>query len=343
MKLTITDVAKAANVSKSTVSKVINNHPSIPYETKQRIQKIMDDLNYIPNSMAQSLAQNSSYNISIIIDVSKRTYFLNQFFYNILGGAESISSSRNYEVTICNVNSMDSNEDFLNRFVYNRKSAGIIIPSSVANKNILQKLNDCNFPYVVIGQPTKSSQISNLSWVDINNTVAGELATEHLIEQGCKRIAFIGGKKDEPIAFSRLTGYKNVLLNLKIAENKQYIKEGNSDENSGYNLMEELFVLPEQPEAIICVNNFVAYGALKSIKQHGLRIPEDISIVTFDNYPLAPYTTPTLTCLDIDTFELGVIATTMLINKIEDPDSSNTINLISPKLLVRESTKKSEK
>lgn len=116
------------------------------------------------------------------------------------------------------------------------------------------------------------------------------------------------------------------------------IKEGNSDKESGYRLMLELLTDFPQIDALICVNNFVAFGALQALKEKGLFIPKDIGVVTFDNEPFSAYTTPALTCLDVDTFQLGELAAQITMKKIENPNLQNEMTLVSPKLIIRESS-----
>ncbi|OPJ60322.1 LacI family DNA-binding transcriptional regulator [Clostridium oryzae] len=335
MKITINDIARAANVSKSTVSKVINDDQSISEKTKLKVKDIMKELNYIPNNLARQLAHQSSFNIGLLVDVKKREYFLNPFFYNIIGGVENVVGEKNYELTISNINSLESNEEFLNRLVYSKKVDGIIIPASIINESIICKLKDLNFPYVLIGQP---KNFADVSWVDVNNTVGGELATTHLINEGYKNIAFIGGKSNEIISFNRLQGYRNVLSRLDFDKANYCIKEGNSDKESGYGLTLELLTDFPQIDALICVNNFVAFGALQALKEKGLFIPKDIGVVTFDNEPFSAYTTPALTCLDVDTFQLGELAAQIIMKKIENPNLQNEMTLVSPKLIIRESS-----
>ncbi|NSB33482.1 LacI family DNA-binding transcriptional regulator [Clostridium saccharoperbutylacetonicum] len=336
MKVTINDIAHAANVSKSTVSKFINNHKSISESTKLKVRNIMKELNYIPNNSARQLARQNSFNIGLLVDISRKEYFLDFFFYNIIGGVESIVGINNYELTLSNINSLECKAEFLNRLIYSKKVDGIIIPTSIVNSEIISKLNGLNFPYVLIGQPKEFK--NSTSWVDVNNTVGGELATCHLIEQGYKNIAFIGGRSNEIISFNRLLGYKNILSKLNFTKNNLYIKEGNSDKESGYELTLQLLSDFPEIDAILCINNYVAFGVLKALKEKGLNSPTDIGIVTFDNEPFSAYTTPSLTCLDVDTFKLGEVAAEILMKKIQNPNSQNEITLISPKLLIRESS-----
>ncbi len=336
MKTTINDIAKAANVAKSTVSKVLNDAPTISEATKQKVRAIMKELQYTPSSIATQLARQSSMNIGFLMNFDRKDDFLNPFFYSLLGGAESVTFEHQYELTISNINKRDN--DFMNQYVYSKKLDGMLINPSVLDKDIVQELERLAFPFVIVGKP-RENYGSGITWVDIDNNAGGSMAAHHLLEQGYSRVAFLGSKPEDQISDSRLTGYLNVVSALPgAAKNDEYIRLGGADESHGYRMMNELLDLKLRPDSIICVNNFVAFGALKAARDRGVRVPEELGIVTFDNYPLAPYTTPAITALDIDTFNLGVLATKALFGKIKQHEPGPQFQSIKPELIVREST-----
>ncbi len=333
MKVTINDIAKAANVAKSTVSKVLNDAPTIPDETKRRVRAIMKELNYTPSSIATQLARQSSFTIGFIMDVDHKDDFLNPFFYSMLGGAESEICKHRYEMTISNIGSL-SEDDFIARYVHSKKLDGMLVHTTVLTPNRVEQLNKLGFPYVVIGQPREQADVT---FVDIDNNAGGKMAATHLLKQGYKRIAFIGGVPGEAISHSRLLGYRNVMSALDPGHDDRYIRLGKADEENGHKQMADLLDLPEPPDAVICVNNYVAFGALKAATLRNLSVPRDLGIVTFDNYPLAPYTSPALTALDNDTFGLGVLASRILFDMMNQKPVQSSY-LLQPKLIVRDSS-----
>jgi len=335
-KITINDIAKAAKVAKSTVSKVLNDSPTIPEATKQKIREIMRQMNYIPSSSAIMLAKQSSFNIGLLVDLSRKNDFLNQSFYNIIGGIETVVGLLDYELTIGNA-SAGSENSFMKRLVLNKKVDGLIMDNSILTESIALQLNELRFPFVSIGGLAK---VDSVSWVDIDNTLGAEMIVEHLALQGYTRIAFIGGVANEPIFTNRYTGFVKALRKFDKPIDAEYVKNGPADEANGYRLAHELLAMDNPPDAFVCMSNFAAFGALKAVREIGLTIPHEIGIVTFDDYPLAPYTTPPLTCLHIDTFELGVTAGTMLKERIADHGKPVEVRLIDPTLIVRESTRK---
>ncbi|MBC2579517.1 LacI family DNA-binding transcriptional regulator [Clostridium sp. DJ247] len=339
MNVTIHDIAKIAKVSASTVSRVINDNPSISEETKKRIRAIMKELNYTPNSIGKQLAKQSSFTVGFLINTESNDVVLDPFFYDIINGSQSIILPKNFDITICDITYLKPDENILSKFVYSKKADGLIIHVSIINKKIIEQLNELNYPYVIIGKPKENASIS---WVDADNITAGEIATKHLIEQGYRKIAFIGGTKNEPISSNRIKGYKNILSQLNVKQDTKYIKETVGIKIDGYADMMSLLNLDNPPDSVICINNYAAFGALEALNQKGLNIPKDIGIVTFDDFPLAPYTTPQLTALRIDTFELGKLAGEILMKKIEDSRVKSEIKIVLPQLIIRESSLKNK-
>ncbi|MCX8129869.1 MAG: LacI family transcriptional regulator [Clostridia bacterium] len=337
MAVTIKDIAKIAGVSISTVSKVINDSPTIPDTTKNRIRKIMEEQKYYPNRIARSFVQQSSNIIGIFMELKRSDAFLNPYLYEILGGIEVIAHENGYLLNLSNVSSLVNGKNALDKIVMEKRVDGLILHVASINKSIVQKLEDLNFPYIVIGQPNFES---NACWIDINNKLAGEIATSHLLDEGYKRIAFIGGTTDDAITTKRQQGYISVLQTNGMGINKAYIKEGDSTAEDGFRLMNELLDLPKIPDSVVCASNFIAFGAMQAIKKKKLSVPKDIAVIGFDNYPLSQYTEPELSVVDIDVFELGVHAANALMNKLKNPSLQVQYNMLSPNLIVRDSSKR---
>ena len=335
MNATIKDIAKAAGVSPSTVSRVVNDSPLISEETKIKIRKLMKEMNYTPNMIAKQLATQNSFNVGFLINTDSKECFMDPFFYEMVGGIQSVLSAKGYELSLCNIKYIESNDNFISRFISSKKVDGLIIHVSIMNKKVAAKLNSLDFPYVVIGQPEENLDVS---WVDINNFKAGEIAVNHLITQNYKNIAFIGGTLDESVSLNRKNGYLNALKESAFIQKDYYMKESMGTQEDGYNIMKDLLNLVDPPDAVIGINNFTTFGALTAIKESNLKIPEDIALVTFDDHPIAPYTTPTLTSLNININELGVFAADMLMDLISKKIKGKKAIIISPELSIRESS-----
>lgn len=336
-KITIKEVAKVAGVSISTVSKVINDAPTISDATKKRIKEIMSELNYYPNNIARSFVQQSSKNIGVIMESKKHFAFINSHIFEILGGIEGVLSENGYTLTLLNATYLGDNSEPYERIIMEKRVDGLIIQVANLNKTLCKKMDAMNFPYIVIGQPHFES---NMCWIDINNKSAGEIAANHLISEGYQKIAYVGSDAVDGINFNRQNGYLSSLTKHNIPILEEYIMSGDTSTENSTKMMDTLLSLQNPPDSVICLNNFVAFGVIKAIKEHGLQIPDDVAVITFDNYPLSMYTEPQLTVVDNDVFELGTHAANALLNKINNPNLQMQYSMLSPTLIIRESTRK---
>ncbi|MCZ8520753.1 MULTISPECIES: LacI family DNA-binding transcriptional regulator [Paenibacillus] len=330
-KVTINDIARAANVAKSTVSKVMNDAPTVSPDTKRRVRAIMKQMNYTPSSIATQLARRSSSTIGLLVDLSRKADFLNHFFYTIIGGIENVAGPLHYELTISNIQSAGE-DNFMNRLVRGRKVDGLIMEKSILTREQLEELIALQFPFVSIGAIADAPDVSS---VDIDNKLGAQMLTEHLLGQGCRRLAFLGGDPSDSIFESRRSGFAGSLEQHGL-QGSVACGEGTVPE--GYRLMRERLASGEIPDGVVCISNYIAFGVLQAVQERGLRIPEDICIVTFDDYPLAPYTTPPLTCLLLDTFELGAEAASMLMERMDGSPCPVENRLITPTLIPRQSS-----
>lgn len=299
----------------------------------------MQELNYYPNNIARSFVQQNSKNIGIVMELKRHYAFNNSHIYEILGGIESVLSDNGYTLTLLNTHSLGNNLDAYEKLIREKRVDGMIIHVSPLIKSLSERMDSLNFPYIVIGEPDFDS---NLCWIDINNKSAGEIAVNHLISEGYRKIAFIGSTTTDNICANRLKGYHSALEKHNIPVCAEYIKHNpHSVENSDA-LVQELLNLSSPPDSIICLNNFIASKVITAIKKRGLRIPQDIALVSFDNYPLAMFTEPQLTVVDNDVFELGTHAANILLNKIASPNLQMQYSMLSPNLIVRESSLKNK-
>ncbi|WP_139903140.1 LacI family DNA-binding transcriptional regulator [Clostridium thermarum] len=332
MATTIRDIAKLAGVSISTVSRVISDSPRISDETKKRIREILKETNYVPNSTAKQLVMKSNFNIGFLFNSHSSNVLVDFYFYNMIGGLQSVVLSNNYELTICDFSYLDPSENLLERFVYNRKVDGVILHVSMVNAEIISKLNEIDFPYVIIGNPNIDIEST---WVDFDNTTAGELACERLYERGYKKVAFIAGSKEEVISNQRIEGYKKCLKKLKVEVDPQYIINTMGTDVDGYESLKKLLSLESPPDAVISINNYTAFGAIRAINELSIKVPEELGVIAFDNFPLAPYISPALTSIDIDTFKLGERASELLMEKVKNSCKHHKYEKIVPNIILR--------
>lgn len=332
MAVTIKDVAKNAGVSTATVSRVINGSSLIPPETSEKVRKIMLNMEYHPNSIARSFAHQSTYTIALIVDFDNTDAFNNPFFYQIQYGIEKVLSSRGYYLMIVNEKTLINHETALNKLIFEKRVDGVIFPASLLKKSLVKRMEKDKFPFIVIGEPEEAFSVN---WVDINNKMAGEIAAEHLIKNKYEKIAFISGSLKDIFNKNRLNGYLAALKKHNINLSRDLSIEGASTQEDGYRIMNMLLESESKPDAVVVTNNITAFGALKAIKEKGYRVPEDIGLISFDRYPVAEFSEPNMTTVDIDVYDLGIQAATMLLKEIEMPSESLQNSLLSVNLISR--------
>jgi len=335
MGVTIKDVARIAGVDPSTVSRVIADSPRISKKTKEKVIKVMEELDFHPNAIARSLASRSTKTIGVIMPLSSEKIFINPFFTEVMRGISTSSLKRGYDILFSTGGSSDEEYITTSRIVNERRIDGLILLTSRIQDKTIDDLIRRKLPFVVIGKPSK---LENVNWVDNDNQEACYNATEHLIKQGHRNIGFIGGDFTYVFMCERFKGYKRALDHYNIRFNKEYLSLGDFLEEGGYSAMKKLLELNSIPTAIVAADDLMAFGAMRAIKEHGLSIPEDIAIVGFNDTPLANFTDPTLSSVEIFVHELGYNASEILINHLEHPSEQKNHIIIQTNLKVRKSS-----
>lgn len=338
MGATIRDVARLAGVSHSTVSRVLNNKGVISEETKQRIYAAMEELKYVPNDFARSFASGSPHTIALVIDVDNASDYANNFFNNTVFGIETAAHRSGYNLMVANGSEDFGGTDGIERLVSGKRIDGIVFPQSIVNPGFLQRLEELQFPNVILGRPEDMSLESD--WVDINNTQAGALATRHLLGNGYRRIAFVSDGDDKVFNQDRIEGYRRELAAEGIAPDDTLVIHGKADHESGCECAGKLLERADRPHAIICSNDRMALGVLRTAKAMGICVPKELGIVCCDNTVVTELAQPNITSIDVDTFELGLQVAETLINRIENSAASVRQILLSTRIIERESTAK---
>ena len=327
---TIKDVAREAGASISTVSKALNGSYTISAETTEHIKQVAARLGYRPNARAQMLARKATRSIVFLAEFGKNTAFENPHMFEILSGAESALREKDYAVTLQHCNTKDVCH--LSKEIMNRKSAdGLLIHASVVTKELSLMLSREEVPHMIIGKPDFTN---NLCWIDNDNSLSGELAARKLKELGHKKILLIAGLEDDHISEDRCKGIRIGLGSLELAA----VFRGFPTIEEGRRMGLEALELPERATAVICTNNFLAVGCLRAFARQNVKVPEDMSLITFDDYPFAKFTDPPLTTVSIDLHDLGVQAGKMLMVKIRKPSLHVQSYSTLPTLIERQST-----
>ncbi|WP_455660826.1 LacI family DNA-binding transcriptional regulator [Pradoshia sp.] len=335
MAVTIKDVAKKANVAPSTVSRVIADSPSISDKTKRKVRKVMKELGYHLNANARNLVTKTTKTIGIVLKHSARYSLHNPFFQEVLRGIGSYCRGEGYSLCITTGDSEKAIFEDVIQMVEGRRVDGLIILYSRKEDEMLHYLLQKEFPFVVVGHPGK--KYSGVTYVDNDNQKAAKDLTEFLLFLHHKHIAFFGGVLEYDVVSDRLKGYKEALKSAGIRFSPDYVKPLSYSRKDGMAAIEELYALPEPPTAYIALDIDYAIILTGLLARKNLRIPEDASIVCFNNYEVADYTTPSLTTMEIHTYELGIEAAKYVIELILNPQAIEKNVLIPTRIIERES------
>lgn len=334
MGVTIKDVAKAAGVSISTVSKVINGHYSISDETQERVRQVIRELNYYPSASAQSFAKGATRTIIALTDLGPNITFSNPHMFEIIAGMEGALRSRGYRLVLCGAQPSTACE-MAEEFISRRSADALAIHVSIMTHQLAALLMRTHFPHIVLGKPTFDSQVC---WIDINNISSGLIAASHLAQEGYQRIAFLGGQDHDRNSVDRLEGIRQGLESVGLYLDDQYIWQGDSTPADGLLMADKLLSREPLPDAVVCANNYIALGCVSAIREHGLEIPKQLAVMTFDDHPFSQIMEPPLTVVDIDVRGMGSQAGKFLMDMIRHPNTQVQTYVTTSNLMIREST-----
>lgn len=332
---TLKEVAKEAGVSITTVSRVINGSSKVNGKTRERVQKAMLQLDYQPNRVAQRLRTSGGRSklLGLIIpDIQ------NQFYSNIVRGIEDVTYGHDYAVILCNSDENPNKERFYLEVLRSESVDGIILPPIHQFGEEIENLIDLGIPIVCVDRKLMRK---NVDTVVIGNEKGGYDAVSHLVELGHKKIAILTSSLQFSSFNERQKGYERALKENGIEIDKRLIKEGDPRSlDIARSLTEELLNLEEPPTAIFATNNLMTLGALEALNKLNYQIPEDISIIGFDDLPWAKAISPPLTVVKQPAYEMGQKAAELFFKRVEDPLGERVEVELEAKLIIRQSTAK---
>ncbi|WP_026887256.1 LacI family DNA-binding transcriptional regulator [Clostridium beijerinckii] len=330
MSVTIKDIAKLANVSHTTVSRALNNSPYINEETKVKIIALAKELNYVPNYSAKSLVLLKSYVIGVFFSsISEGTS--DTFFHEIIRGVNNVID-KEYNLVIRGIDDYQ-----YSHLIDNRNFDGIIVVSQSKNDDeFIQTILEKNIPTVVINRYIENEGIVNIMSDDTKGVYD---AVTYFIENNHRKIALLQGNKEFESTVYRKRGYIRALEDNNIPINEEYILSGRYDLKSGYENMKKLLELENRPTAVFCANDDIGVGAMKAIVETGLKVPEDISIIGFDDSNFCNYVTPPLTSVRKDSLAMSEYGGRNLLNIIKNKEVDKEKVYIQSQLVVRKSVK----
>jgi DNA-binding LacI/PurR family transcriptional regulator len=336
MGITIKDIAGKVGVSPSTVSRVLNNKGNISVKKRQEIFNISREMNYHPNNLARNFAKRRTGMIGLVINAADSVRFSNAFFSRSVFAIERVLQVKGYGLMITNDIEVPRASSPITKMVYEKHIDGLILPSGAVKKELIEQLKAEAFPFVVLGKPDILRK--DCSWVDVDNVYGASRAAAHLVEGGYKRAAFVANNLKTVFVQDRLEGFRAGLKEHGIILPDPYILDCADQDSACTELVSRLLKTKPSPDAFLCCDNILALNTMRAVKSLGLSIPNDIGIVTFDNYPLAEYTDPALTAVDVDTFHLGEEAAEILLKNICTENRVNQYTLLSTTMILRKSS-----
>lgn len=334
-RLNIDKVAKLAHVSRSVVSRVLNNHPNVSNEAKTRVLKIVQEYNYRPNAVARSLATNNTYQISVLTSRFGEESLGNGYWTLLYLGIFEECIRRGYYVRL-SFYSSSMNKELLDLILNEHQLDGIICLNEEVTEFTLKTLSK-KVPMVLVGHNPNYPEICS---VDVDNYEGAYKAVQHLVGLGHTKIGGIFGDQNIEETMHRIDGYKKALADGGVDIYSDYISVGGYSQKNGYQTMQKW--IPQHPEmtAVFCASDTLAMGALLALKENNMSVPEQFSVVGFDGLPISGYMIPPLTTVGQPTYGKGKEAARLLIKKIKDQASEVTHQNLQPELIIRESTAK---
>ena len=330
-RVTIKDIAHEAGVSFGTISNVINGNVTVRPATRKRVLDAIRALGYQPSMLARSLRQNRTAMIGMVIpDIT------NPFFPAVVRGVEDVAFQNSFRLVLCNTdNDSDKEEAYLRELQSYRTAGLILIPSEHSNSRIRQAATlSSNVPAVCLDRCPENWTGDS---VTVNNIEGVFAATNHLVRLGHRAIAMIIGSLQLRNAIARLEGFRSAMKKAKLQVNPEYVQEGRFDRSSGYEKMRILLQQRPQPTAVVCGNDLIALGVLSALRDAGLRCPQDVSVVGFDDIEVTGLTNPSLTTVFQPGYQMGARGAALLIKRMQAPHHPAQNIVLPTELKVRHS------
>ncbi|MDY2946318.1 MAG: substrate-binding domain-containing protein [Mannheimia varigena] len=327
---TMKDIARLAKVSTSTVSHVINNSRFVSEEIREKVLRVVQELNYTPSALARSLKVKETKTIGMLVTATS-----NPFFAEVMAGVEQYCQQHHYNLIIATTNGDAERLQHHLQMLVQRQVDGLLLMCGDARLNSGKQLN-IPLPLVVVDWWFTEL---NADKIFENSISGGYLATKTLIEAGHRKIGIITGNLKKSLAQNRLEGYKKALTEENIPLNPNWIIESHFDFASGIEGMNKLLEQPEKPTAVFACSDTIAVGAYQAVWQKGLTVPNDISIIGYDDIELAKYLSPPLTTISQPKAELGKLAVETLLKRIRAKSSDFQTIMLEPELVQRNSVR----
>lgn len=330
--ITMVDVAKKANVSIATVSNVLNNTRHVSEKLKKKVYDAVQEMNYTPNYWAQSIRKQSGNTLGMIIP-----NIGNDFYSEVVRGVQDTAFSAGYSVILCNTENNPERWNIYADMLYSKRFDGVVMTGAwLQTQEARDFMIKKGIPIAMINFETEAESIDI---VGTSRYLGGVRAAEYLLSLGHREIAVFEGRKlyKVPAVFDVIQGVKDALAQENLSPFAHLVCTEFSME-SGYHAMQQLFSTKQLPSTIFCENDLIALGAIRAMKDAGLRIPEDMSIMGFDDIEFAKYAVPNLTSVRVERYRLGQLAVEMILDRIQNPAIEKKRMILVPEIIIREST-----
>jgi DNA-binding LacI/PurR family transcriptional regulator len=333
--MNIAEIARRANVSTATVSRTLNQSGPVKAATARKVWRAVTELNYYPNSHARTLVSGRSRLIGLVVsDIT------NPFFPELIRTFESLASQKQYDLLLTSTDYDTSRMTACLRRMLERKVDGLAMMTSEMDLSLIKELSRRSLPTVFMDVGQMGARMSHVS-IDYGNGI--RQAVDHVVELGHRQVAFITGPLDLHSARTRRQAFVDGMRHHRLAPERKMIREGTHTAEGGRAAMAELLRRSKRPTAVVCSNDWTAIGALHAIYAAGLRVPEDMSVVGFDDIPLASYTNPALTTVRMSAQDVGATAFQALFALIGQERVEGGVYQVGTTLIVRDSTAKPRK
>ncbi len=327
---TINDVAKAAGVSIATVSRVINNPKTVRKQTRDRVQRAMAECNYKYNALARGFVTKRSKTIGLILPT-----ITNPIFAESTKGVQDYVNKNGYQVILGSTDYQQKKEAKLIQAFREMRVDGVLIVTTDLKNQWLQDMIEDQFPFVLLYSTVREGPLSS---VGVDNHLGGYIATEHLVKMGHRRIAMLAGTfSSSDKSYDRWQGYRKCLEDNGLDYDPKFLVQSPFELEKGKEGIAQLLSRKDKPTAVFCSNDYLAIGALNGAFEMGVQVPDDISIIGFDDIPLASYLRPTLSTIRQPAYQMGAEGAAMLMQRIAEPLEKPTHRLLDLELVIRNS------
>ena len=332
MRLTLEDIARISGCSRSTVSRVVNGDVNVSIDTRQKVEQVIAEMNFQPNMAARGLASGQTHILGLIVPMSVNSIFSDPFYPILMQSISSTCNQKDYSIMLW-LAEPEFERRMINKILNTGLLDGVIVSSLSLTDPIVNHLKENKMPYVSIG---RNPMDDSGNFVDVDNYNGAIKAINHLAGLGRRRIATITGPMNVIVGVDRLRGYRDALAANGLPYDPDLVVEGDFSDSGGYAAMQHL--LPMKPDAVFVTSDIMAAASIRVLMEAGLKVPDDVAIVGFDDIPLASRTIPSLTTISQPISQMGAGVVNMLLDQIEHPSRQPHHVILQTELVVRSSS-----